>query len=150
MFDAAEWLRGIEEAARLVDAEERWLEARRLMASRIGSPSTIGVHTGVSDPMAQVDSLLDAENERRGSMLYAYQEIEDARQVFAGMRSIGAMEHSAASMMELVHIGLSTKKDAAKALGLSYDTGKRAYSYGVDWLDAHGLAFAKAGRGLAE
>lgn len=150
MFDAMEWLKGIEEAAKLADAEERWLEAKRMMASRIGSPSTMGIHTGVSDPMAQVDSLMDAEKERRGSMVSAYQEIEEAQQVFSGMRSIGAMEHDAASMMELVHIGLSTKKDAAKALGLSYDTGKRAYAYGVDWLNAHGLAFAKVGRGLAE
>lgn len=148
MFDAAQWLSEIEQAARLAEAESRWVEAQRMLATRIGAPTT-GIHTGISDPMKPVDALIDAEKEGLGSITAALQEIESAKAVFAGMRSVGAMEHRAASMLELVHIGLLTKKTAASALGVSYDTGKRAYSYGVDWLDAHGLAYAKAGMGRA-
>lgn len=150
MFDAREWLQEVEQAARLADAETRWLEAQRMMAMRVGGAPTAGIHTGISDPMRPIDALMDSEKERRGSIAGALSELDDARTVFDGMRMVGAMEHRAASMMELVHVQLSTKKDAAAALGVSYDKGKRAYSYGVDWLNAHGIAYAKAGRGIAE
>ncbi|MBQ9739990.1 MAG: hypothetical protein IJV91_03520 [Kiritimatiellae bacterium] len=149
MFDAREWLKEIEQAARLAEAETRWLEAQRMLALRLGAPTT-RIHTGISDPMRPIDDLMDGERERRDAMDSALAEIEAARAVFSGMRTVGALEHEAASMMELVHIGLATKKDAAEALGISYDAGKRAYRYGVEWLDSHGLAFAKAGKGLAQ
>lgn len=149
MFDAREWLKEVEEASKLADAQIRWLQARRMMASRFGGSPTIGVHTGISDPMAQMDALMDAENEHAGTIGGAVSEVMAARKVFDGMRQIGAFEATAASMMELVHVGLSTKKAAAEALGISYASGKRAYSYGVEWLDSHGIASAKAGTGLA-
>lgn len=149
MFDAAEWLSEVEQAARLADAQSRWLKAQRMLAMRIGAPTT-GIHTGISDPMKPIDALIDSEKEKGDAITSAMQEVMEAKAVFAGMRTVGVMEHDAASMMELVHVGLNTKKDAAKALGISYDSGKRAYSYGVDWLNAHGIAYAKAGRGVAE
>lgn len=150
MFDAAEWLRGVEEAARLAESERRWLDVQRMMAMRTGSPATHTVHTGFGDPMAAIDALMDSEPERTKNIEIAMAEVEDAKDVFRGMRQIGAMEHRAATMMELVHIGMLTKKEASEMLGISYSSGKVAYSYGVDWLDAHGIAYAKSGRGLAE
>lgn len=149
MFDAREWLSEVEAAARLAESERKWLDAQRMMAMRLGSPSMTTIHTGLSDPMAGIDALMDSEVARTKSIAGALEELDAAKLVFAGMRGIGAMEHRAASMMELVHIGLLTKKDAAEALGISYSCGKSAYALGVDWLNAHGLAFAKNGTGSA-
>lgn len=149
MFDACEWLGEVTEAAKLVESERRWLDAQRMMALRIGSPSMTTIHTGIGDPMAQIDALMDSENVRTKNISLALSEVEAARSVFSGMRSVGSMEHQAASILELVHIGLMTKKDSAESLGISYSAAKRAYQYGVDWLNAHGVAYAKAGKGLA-
>lgn len=150
MFDAAEWLRSVEEAARLADSERKWLDVQRMMSLRMGSPATHTVHTGIGDPMAAVDVLMDSEPERTRNIGLALSEVEDAKDVFRGMRQVGAMEHRAATMMELVHVNLVTKKEASEMLGISYSSGKAAYSYGVDWLNAHGIAYAKSGKGLAE
>lgn len=149
MFDALEWLQSVEDAARMAAAELRWIDAAGMLSMRSGNPMS-RIHTGASDPMGHVDAMIDAEPAHRRALAEASAAMDDARAVFSGMRSIGPMECDAASMMELVHIGLSTKKDAAAALGLPYSAGKSAYRYGVDWLDSHGLACAKAGRGLAE
>lgn len=148
MFDAREWLLGVEEAARIIDADRRWVEAQRELALRM-SPSNTGVHSGISDPMRPIDFIIDSEKSRRERIGFALEEVAEAREALHGMQTIGSLEHEAASMLELVHIELLTKKDAASMLLISYDTGKRRYNYGVDWLNAHGLAYAKAGRGLA-
>lgn len=150
MFDARQWLVEVTEAAKLAEAEMRYLDAKAMLASRIGGSPMTGIHTGIGDPMRTVDALIDAEASRSKTMRAALAEVSAAREVFAGMRSVGALENRAASMLELVHIELLTKKDAAESLGVSYDTGKRAYTYGVEWLDAHGIAAAKRGTGLAE
>lgn len=148
MFDAREWLSGVEEAARIIDADRRWAEAQRELAMRAGQ-SGVKVMTGIHDPMAPIDYLIDSEKARRDRLGFAINEVLEARAVLHGMQTVGAIEHEAASMLELVHLELLTKKDAAFMLLISYDTGKRRYNYGIDWLNAHGLAYAKAGRGLA-
>lgn len=146
-MDIIGWLESVTQAARIVDSEARWVEAQREAVMRFGTPT--GVHTGIHDPMRPVDALVDAEATRRERIGHALDEVEQARAVFAGMRSIGWMECEAASILELVHINLTTKKDAGSMMHMSYDTAKRRYRYGVEWLEAHGLAHAKAGTGLA-
>lgn len=149
MFDARSWLMEVTEAAKLAEAERRYLEARMFLATRIGGAPSTGIHTGITDPMKQVDALIDAEQGRSRTLQAAMEEVSAAREVFAGMRSVGSLESRAASMLELVHVDLITKKDAAEALGISYDSGKRSYLFGVEWLDAHGIAAAKSGKGMA-
>ena len=150
MFDARSWLSEVTEAARLAEAESRYLEARMMLATRIGGAPTTGIHTGITDPMKQVDALIDAEQGHSRTLKAAMAEALEARTVFAGMRSVGSLESRAASMLELVHVDLLTKKDAAEALGISYDSGKRSYTFGVEWLDAHGIAAAKSSMGIAD
>lgn len=149
MFDAREWLAGVSEAARIVEHEAQWEEAQRYAAIRISAPLGIAGKSSNSNVMAVVDNLIDTEKTRKDRIGYAIEELVNAHSVFEGMRTIGMYERSAADVLELVHVGLVTKKDAAKALYMSYSTVKARYCFGVDWLNAHGLAHAKAGVGLA-
>lgn len=144
---AAEWLRTVSDAARMIHSELLWEEAQRNRALSLSAPQGIG--GGSHDKMHAVDVLIDVEMSRSQRLAHAFYEINQAREVFEGMKTIGMLEGDAARIFELVHINLIKKTDAANALNMSLPTLKRRYAYGVDWLDAHGLAHAKAGIGRA-
>lgn len=146
MFDAQEWLQSVSEAARIIAMQAAYQEAVRSRAAI--SPQSYGTHvsSSSSDRYGAIDTMLSRENSTED----AHKEIDNARQVFEGMARVGALEAEAATVLMLVHINLETKKGAADILHTSLATAKRRYNYGVDWLNAHGLAYAKAGKGRAE
>lgn len=147
MFDAAEWLASVAEAARAIQRDAVMAEARRLAAQRLSAPTGIG--GGSADPMGPLDEAIDQDATRRQRLAHAYDELREAARVFEGLRSVGLMEQEAADVMELVSIGCMTIDEAAEALRTSPRTAKRRKRYGLEWLDAHGLAYAKAGTGRA-
>lgn len=150
MFDAREWLESVTEAVRSIEADAILMGAARERLESLGSViKEVVVRSSASDPMAKVDEVLMLEAERESRLAHAMREVNDARLVFEGMRRIGTLESKAADTLELVHVLDMTKKDAAKRLGVSRMTLASRYSYGVEWLDAHGLAYAKEGIGRA-
>lgn len=150
-MDAREWLRSVSDSARLILADSKLEELRRSQALSISAPFTTEVISRTPNPdrMRAVDKLIDAQATRRERLAGAYEDIAQARSAFEGMRSVGWMEHEAADVLEAVHVLLMSKQQIALALNLSYATTRRRYDYGVDWLDAHGIAHAREGYGLA-
>lgn len=150
MFDAREWLESVTDAVRSIEADAIMLNAARERLESLGAViKEVVVRSSASDPMDKVDDVLVLEAERESRIAHAMQEVNEARLVFEGMRRIGKMESNAADALELVHVMDLTKKAAGKRLGVSRTTLISRYAYGVNWLDAHGLAYAKAGLGRA-
>lgn len=147
---AREWLQGVTECARLILAEKRFEEMRRNSALGLSAPfNADAVRGGGRDPMRAIDELIDAQGTRRERLASAYEEIATARATLEGMRSVGWMEHESADILEAHHVNLMQKTDIARALAISYTTLRRRYDFGLDWLDAHGIARAREGHGLA-
>lgn len=150
MFDAREWLDSVTEAVRSIEADAILMGAARERLESLGAViKEVVVRSSATDPMAKVDDVLVLEAEREARLSHAMREVNEARLVFEGMRRIGKLESKAADALELVHVVDMTKKDAAKQLGVSRMTLLNRYNYGVEWLDAHGLAYAKEGLGRA-
>lgn len=149
MFDAREWLTGIKEAARIIAADNRLIEARRNSALSLAAPIGIAGRGGAVDRLGALDVALDLEATRSSRLEYALKEIAEAQLVFEGMRTVGVLENDAANVLELETVYLFTQKETAAKLYVSLATVKRRANYGVDWLNAHGLAHAKTGTGRA-
>lgn len=146
MFDAREWLDGVSAAARLIKAHEAHAAAVRSRAAISPQSYDAFVSATGGDTMAQIDAVL-AREEGLGK---ARAEVADARRALSGMALVGSLEADAAAVLLMSHVELEGKKDIARMLGVSLSTVKRRYAYGVDWLDAHGLAHAKTGTGRAQ
>lgn len=147
---AREWLASVTSAAKAARAEETREELARLAAHRLGSSLGGDVRSpNISDKTAAIDAYLDGEKASADRKAAALAEVARAREVFDGLRSVGWMEAEAANVLEAVHIGMLTKHEIAEAAHESYSTIRRRYSFGVDWLDAHGIAHARAGIGSA-
>lgn len=150
MFDALEWLASVTAAVRSIEADAALISAARGRLDSLGScVREVIVRSSPPNPMDGLIDVMDLERERSERIAHAKAEVAEARLVFEGLRRIGAMESGAADAMELVHLSLMSKAGAAARLGVSRQTLLRRYLYGVDWLDAHGLAHAKAGIGRA-
>lgn len=150
MFDALEWLVSVTAAVRSIEADAVLISAARGRLDSLGScVKEVIVRSSPPDPMDGLIDVMDLERERSERIAHAKAEVAEARLVFEGLRRIGTMESKAADAMELVHLSLMSKAGAAARLGVSRQTLLRRYLYGVDWLDAHGLAHAKAGIGRA-
>lgn len=148
---ASEWLAGVSDSAKLIRAARDFEELRRNSALGLTAPfNPDNVHSTRLDPTRAIDELMDAQASKRERMASAYEEIAQARATFEGMRSIGWMEHESADILEAYHVGLMRKTDIARALNMSDSTLKRRYEFGVNWLDANGVARAKSGMGMAE
>lgn len=150
MFDAREWLQSVTAAVRSIEADATLIATAREQLDSLGSVvKEVVVRSTPSDATDKIDAVLDLEAERMARLSNAYREVAYARLVFEGMRRIGSLESNAADALELVHVSDLSKSHAAKRLRVSRSTFLRRYAYGVDWLDAHGLAYAKAGLGRA-
>lgn len=150
MFDAREWLQSVTAAVRSIEADATLIATAREQLDSLGSVvKEVVVRSTPSDATDRIDAVLDLEAERMARLSNAYREVAYARLVFEGMRRIGSLESNAADALELVHVSDLSKSHAAKRLRVSRSTFLRRYAYGVDWLDAHGLAYAKAGLGRA-
>lgn len=150
MFDAREWLQSVTAAVRSIEADATLIATAREQLDSLGSVvKEVVVRSTPSDATDRIDAVLDLEAERMARLSNAYREVAYARLVFEGMRRIGSLESNAADALELVHVSDLSKSHAAKRLRVSRSTFLRRYAYGVDWLDAHGLAYAKAGIGRA-
>ena len=147
-MDAREWLDSVTQAARLVRAEGDREAVMRNAALGL-SRRADSMPSGGRDAMALVDSIADLEATRKQRMASSAREVARAREVFDGMRLVGKLEADAATVLEGVHVGLMGKSAVARSLGVSRSTVKRRYSYGLDWLDAHGMARAREGMGAA-
>ena len=152
MFDAREWLESVAAASRSIRSENLLSESRRdLLAVKAYDPTRVIVASSPSpDKMVALDALIDWESARDERMMGARREIESALLAFEGMRRVGAHEAEAADVLELVYVGLSSYRYAARQLHVSSRTIRRWHDFGVDWLDAHGIAHAKEGIGHAE
>ena len=147
---AREWLASVTLAARALRAEEMREELARVAALGLGSSLGSLPHAhGISDKMAAVDALIDSEKDAHDRKIAALDDLARAREVFDGLRSVGWMEAEAANVLESVHVNLMPKTDIAEAVHESYSTIRRRYDYGVEWLDAHGIAHAREGIGSA-
>lgn len=151
MFDALEWLHSVAAASRSIRSERLLSETRRdLLAVKGYDPTREQVSSSAShDKMAPLDDLMDWESARDERMWCARSEIEAAIRTFEGMRSVGAHEAESADVLELVYVSLASYRYAASKLHVSPRTIRRWHDFGVDWLDAHGVAHAKAGVGAA-
>lgn len=150
MFDALEWLLSVSDAVRSIEADAALSSAARARLDSLGScVKEVVVRSSPPDRADAIAAMIDLEDERAERIAHAKAEVGQARLVFEGLRRIGTMESKAADAMELVHLSLMSKAGAAASLGVSRQTLLRRYLYGVDWLDAHGLAHAKAGVGRA-
>lgn len=150
MFDALEWLASVTAAVRSIEADAALISAARGRLDSLGScVREVIVRSSPPNPMDGLIDVMDLERERSERIAHAKAEVAEARLVFEGMRRIGAMESGAADAMEMVHVACLSKSAAASKMGISRATMLRRYLYGVDWLDAHGLAHAKAGVGRA-
>lgn len=151
-FDAREWLRAVSGAARLVREDSRMADARRELASSSG-PSIRDVlvaSTPSQDVMARYDAIIDADEARQRRISSARAVVAECVAVMAGMRLVGEQESAAADVLELVYVELVPRAEVARLLRASESTVRRRHDYGCDWLDAHGVAHAKAGTGSAE
>lgn len=150
MFDAREWLQSVTSAVRSIKSDAVLISTARERLDSLGSVvKEVVVRSSAADSTDKIDAVLDLENERRERLANAQREVAEARRVFEGMRRIGKLESNAADVLELVHVSDISKSRAAKRLRVSRSTLLRRYAYGVDWLDAHGLAYAKQGVGRA-
>lgn len=150
-FDAREWLAQVSEASALVRSEEALARARRdSLASVPHASSGVVVASGsVSDPMARVDALIDAESASATSLASARAEVETARRAFRAMRGHAGPVSEAGVVLELVHVDGMSVPTAAASLGMPRSTARRRYDLGVDWLDANGPAGVASGRASA-
>ena len=150
MFDALEWLQSVTAAVRSIEADAILISTARERLDSLGSVvKEVVVRASLSDSTDKIDAVLDLEAEREARIASARREVDEARAVFEGMRRIGSMESNAADALELVHVSDLSKATAARRLGVSRPTLLSRYAYGVNFLDAHGLAYAKAGLGRA-
>ena len=151
-FNALEWLEGVADAAMLVRDHERLSEERREVATSYGATiKEVNVSSSPSmDVMAPIDALVMADEANARLVASAMAEVASARLVFAGMRAIGYEERVAADVLEMRYVSLLSVSQVSSVLGVSPSTVRRRGDYGVEWLDSHGLAHAKAGVGVAE
>lgn len=150
MFDAQEWLQSVTAAVRTIKSDAIAIrDARRRLESLGSVVKEVVVKSTPSDSTDKIDAVLDLEAERSSRLADANREVANARLVFEGMRRIGKLESNAADVLELVHASDMSKHRAAKRLRVSGSTLQRRYAYGIDWLNAHGLAYAKQGVGRA-
>ena len=150
MFDAEEWLRSVSDAVRWERNDKAFVEALRASSLSLGCQlkDVVVASSGSGDRMAASDELVDhTERLRRGQ--WARDLVDEAKEVFAGMRMVGVAEQEAANVLQLVHLQLVPHEAVARMLGMSPSTERRRYRYGVDWLGGNGLAHAKAGYGVA-
>lgn len=152
MFDALEWLKSVSAASRSIRSEHLLSETRRDLLSVKGYDPTREQVSSSShhDKMAPLDDLMDWEAARNERMGGARSEIEAAIRTFEGMRSVGAHEAESADVLELVYVSLASYRYAARKLHVSARTIRRWHDFGVDWLNANGIAHAKASMGIAE
>lgn len=151
-FNAQEWLDSVEEAVRTIKADETLEQRRRELAFGGGATlhDVLVARTPDFDVMRPVDEIADYSEGRLRRLSIARGEVAEAMRVFEGMRSVGELEARAADVLELSHVHIMRRRDVADALALSLGSVQRAYQLGVEWLDAHGLAHAKAAVGAAE
>jgi hypothetical protein len=150
-FDAREWISSVRDAARMLASRESLMEARREAAMSLGCHlrDVVVAFTPDSDKMRRVDDLVDSEDDH-GASADAARTLSEAAAAFDGMRRVGYREARAADVMELSAVYGMSRRDIAGRLSMSVSTANRAYDYGLDWLDANGLAHAISGTGRAE
>lgn len=151
-FSAIEWLESVSEAVRTVKADEALEEQRRELV--LGGGATLHdvmvSQTPDMDVMRPVDALIEYAEGRCRRVSAAQSEIMDAMRVFEGMRAVGPMEARAADVFELCYVHLMSRRNVAQKMCISPTTLQTVSAYGVDWLNSHGLAHAKAATGRAE
>lgn len=151
-FSAAEWLTSVSEAVRSINADEAIERRRRELA--FGRGATLHDIVVSSSPdfdvMRAADDLADYAESRERRLSSARAEVADAVRTFEGMRGVGHMEAASADVLELTYIHLLSRTEVAVELDMSRSSVQRCHAYGVDWLDAHGVAHAKSGVGFAE
>lgn len=150
-FSAVDWLNSVSEAVKSINNDEAIEQRRRELA--LGRGATLHDIVVSSSPdfdvMRSVDALADFAESRERRLSVARAEVADAMRVFEGMRSVGHMEAAAADVLELTYIHLLSRGEVAAELGMSRSSAQRCHAYGVEWLDANGLAHAKVGMGAA-
>ena len=151
-FDAREWLQGIADAVAFVRDADRLAEERREVATAYGATikDVMVASTPNQDVMAPIDNLIVAETANAKLVEQALADIAEARLVLAGMRAVGPNERTAADVLECRYVELWSLERVSALMMVSVSTVRRRVEYGIDWLDAHGLAHAKAGAGVAE
>ena len=147
---AREYFESARAAQRLIDARAASLAAMRAREGlRAQSYEAVGRSTGRADPMRATDARMDAEAACLREMERLRAEVADARAVCAGYSAANPRSMGGAAL-ELHYLDGMTWREVAVALGISWETARRAAYVALDWVDAVGVAAARAGAGRAE
>lgn len=147
---AREYFESARAAQRLIDARAASLAAMKTREGlRAQSYEAVGRSTGRADPMRATDARIDAEAACLREMERLRAEVADARAVCAGYSAANPRSMGGAAL-ELHYVDGMTWREVAVALGVSWETARRAAYVALDWVDAVGVAAARAGAGRAE
>ena len=146
-MDAREYFESVRDAAR---GMARCLARMEAMRSREGlrGGTLTARGGGCGDPMAATDARVDAEREAERETAQLSSALADGRAVCRGVRAAhpGLRWGDA---LELRYCDDLSVGEVAAALGVSQRTAHRDVLAALDYVDAVGVAAARAGRGMA-
>lgn len=103
---------------------------------------------GYSDPMDRVVVLIDRRKRLSGELVELEAQVGDGLAVIEGVRR--GLGDRYADVLDARCVDALSWDDAAFEVGCSKRSAMRRYDTACDWVDAVGLARARAGEGMAE
>ena len=149
-MDAREYFEEARAAQRHIDGRLAAIRAmRERQAVRAQGYEVVGRSPAASDPLAATDELVDAERAARSELEGYEREVASAREVCRGIRRANPAHPVWGDVLELHYLELLGWADAGRYLGMTSEGARRAAYAALDWVDAVGLARARAGLGQA-
>lgn len=103
---------------------------------------------GVRDRMAATDRRMDYEAEAMEELSLLYAEVADARAVCRGYSAANPLSKGG-PLLALHYLDLMTWRQVARHAHMSESTVREAARIALEWIDAHGIAAAREGVGMA-
>lgn len=149
MAGARDYFEGVRAARRLIDGAHARLELMRSKEGPRPHPfEAVGHASGATDPMEATRARMDAEAKIRAEVRGYADEVAAGRAVCAGVRAANPSLRWG-DALEMRYCDDADLTVVASALGITTRTLCRDISEALDWVDAMGLARARAGVGSA-
>ena len=147
---AREFFESARTAQRMIDARLASLSAMRAREGmRAQAFGPVGRGPSGSDTMRATAARMDAEAEGLADIARLEAEVREAREACAGFSAANPRSVGGAAL-ELHFLDMLTWGEAGRSMGMTGEGARRAAYAALDWIDAHGIAATKAGRGSAD